>query len=228
MIRDLRSWTAGLSVRASMIRGKAEEKRGISCIWLAMIGQSWIRTVVSDLTADTMLVWGRARRTGRPGHWRTDSFWRVKSMERGISCWIVSELTHAVPVTHKLCVIIDDSSWMTHLKRPSFHFWFAFYDLLHNNLPPFLNVSSIHTENGLSRVKFLEFSAKNFCQKFFPNFFSNLCETFWTRPETFFTNWFHIILNKFFARWNWFVACITLKALGTPPFFKSRNHLNRP
>ena len=97
----------------------------------------------------TMSIWGEAGHIRQRSSIRTASVWRVKSMERGISCWIVSELTHAVSITH-------NSSFMTHygvVKRPSFHFWFVFCDLLHNNQPLFLIVSSIHTGNGLFQVK---------------------------------------------------------------------------
>ena len=104
----------------------------------------------------TMSIKSEAGHVGQRPSIRTVSFWRVQSMERGISCWIVSELTHAVSMTHILWVIIHNSSLLTHyeiVKRPSFHFWFVFCDLLRNSLPPFSIFSSIRMENDLYKVK---------------------------------------------------------------------------
>ena len=163
--------------------------------------------------------------------------------------------------------------WWLIFKRPSFRFWFAFYDLLHNNQLLFSIVFSIHTESGLFRVKHFSILVTNvgLCRwqlwdlddglkmsvtnswywkchqnhgeshqhtssvtntiKLLPSWCHQndchlFCKFFLTRSETFFANRFHVIFNKFFPRWNWFVACITLKTLGTPPFFKGSYHLN--
>lgn len=60
-------------------------------------------------------------------------------------------------ITHRLWRHYDVI--MTHYgvaKRTSFHFWFVFCDLLHNSLPLFSIVSSIHMENGLFWVNDLK------------------------------------------------------------------------